>query len=99
QFAEHGVAHVTGARDNANTARGFLAMLPTVDHQVPDDLVQVAAIEEDHQVAGNLDHHGASRHLLGLDDFIDQRLHELTEGDHFGVLPVASIELQNFADD
>src|SRR4051812_8591541 len=32
QFADHGIAHIPGTRDDAYAAVGFAAMLPRVDH-------------------------------------------------------------------
>ena len=45
ELADYRIAHVAGARGDADAAFLLLAMLPGVAHQVPDDLVQVPAIE------------------------------------------------------
>ena len=54
ELADHRIAHVAGARGDADAAFLLLAMLPGVADQVPDDLVQVPAVEHDAEVVGNL---------------------------------------------
>ena len=99
QFADHGVAHVAGARGDADAAFLFLAMLPGVANEVPGNLVQMSAIENDREVVGNLHQHAAGRHVFGLDDFVGQRAQEFGERDDLRLLAVAPVELQHFADD
>src|SRR6266545_4263084 len=95
----YGIAHVPGARQDANAVFLLLAMLPRVAHQVPNDLIQVATIEDHQQVVGNLHDDAARRNRLGLNDLVDQRGHELDHGHDFGLLAVAAVQLQYFADD
>ena len=47
ELADDRIAHVSGARGDPDAAFLLLAVLPRVAHQVPDDLVQVAAVEHD----------------------------------------------------
>src|SRR5271166_1481501 len=50
EFAYYGIPHVTGAQHDADAAVLLLAVLPRVAHEVPDDLVEVAAVEHHQQV-------------------------------------------------
>ena len=99
ELAYYGIAHVACARDDADAAVLLLAMLPGVAHQVPHDLVEMAAIEDDQQLARRLDGDASGRDAFRLRDFVEQRLQEVGEYDDLRLLPVAPVELQHFADD
>src|SRR5438067_10959862 len=51
ELTNHRVAHVAGAREDADAAFLFLAVLPCVAQQIPGDLVHMSAIEDDQQLA------------------------------------------------
>src|SRR5215471_21147946 len=85
QLEYYGIAHVSGARDDANAAVPLLAVLPGVAHQVPDDLVQVATVERHKQIVRDPDRDASRGNALRLDDLLDERGHELVEHDRFGL--------------
>src|SRR6185369_12051665 len=95
----YGIAHISGTAHDVDAAVLLLAVLPCVAHQVPYDLAQVAAIEQHVQLARTLDDHARGRDVLGLHDFLDQRVDEFRIIDDLRLLADAAIELQHFADD
>src|SRR5205085_240807 len=98
-LTDDGIAHVAGTTGDADAALLFLAVLPRIAHKVPHDLIQVTAIEDDLQIVGNENDHRFRGDVLGLHDLVDQRAHEFAKRDGFGLLAVATIELQHFTDD
>src|SRR5450759_2954596 len=76
QLAYYGITHVSGTYHDADAGIFFLAMLPRIPHQIPYDLVQVPASEDHDQLRRGLNRHASGRDTLGLDDFLNQRMHE-----------------------
>src|SRR5207249_7662632 len=91
QLADHRVAHVAGAGGDNDARRLFLAVLPRVAHQIPDDLAQVPTIEDHQHVIGNPNHDVLFADMLGLRNLVAHRRHELAERDDFRLLAVAAI--------
>ena len=58
----------------------------------------MSAVKNDQQVVRNLESHPARGHVLGFPDFFGQCADEFAEGNDLGLLPVATIQLQHFAD-
>ena len=99
QLAYYGIAHVTCARDDANASQFLLAMLPGIAHQVPHNLIEMAAIENRQQLFGTHDRDASFRNALGFHDLPDQRVHEFAQRNDFRLLAVTAVELQHFPDD
>jgi hypothetical protein len=74
-------------------------VLPRVAHEVPQDLVEVAAVEDHDEVVGRDDLDAAGRDVLGLHDLLAQRAQEVGQRDRLRLLAVAAVELQHLADD
>src|SRR5207248_2134152 len=99
ELAYYGIPHVAGAGDYMDAAIFLMAMLPRIAHEIPEDLVQVTAVEQHLQVLGTLHDDAAGRYVLGLHDFLDERGDEVLADDHLRLLAVATIELQHLAHD
>ena len=73
----YGIAHVAGTGDDADAAVLLLAVARRCERGIQQDLVQMAAVEDNLQVGWAVDQDAPSRDTLCLHDFLDQQADEL----------------------